>query len=172
MKGKAEEGFLKAQDLMEIVASPEIQAVFVQKQITKPSISSRTALCWLEKLAWMYGKLKNGMYLDGHKRLDVVEYRQAFVECWMGHERWFHQWDRNRIELPCPDGFPVPGAIRHFHLILVTYDKSTFFQNDEHNTGWSHRMSKLKPKAKGNGQSLMMSDFLTSEWGWLCNGDV
>jgi hypothetical protein len=80
MKEKAEKGYLKAQDLVEIVASPEIQAVFMRKGITKPLISCRTALRWLEKLGWTYGKLKNGMYLDGHERLDVVEYRRAFVE--------------------------------------------------------------------------------------------
>ncbi len=171
MKEKAKEGFLKAQDLVEIVASPDIQAIFVQKGITKLSISEKTALHWLEKLGWSYGKLKNGMYLDGHERSDVVEYRRAFVERWMGHERRFHRWDHDGTELPHPSGFPVPGAIGRFRLILVTHDESTFFQNDERNTGWTHATSKSKPKAKGNGQTLMVSDFLTPDWGRLRDGD-
>jgi hypothetical protein len=53
----------------------------------------------------------------------------------------------------------------------VTHDKSTFFQNDKRTTGWNHATSKSKPKAKGNGQSLMVSDFLTLDWGQLRNGD-
>ena len=67
-------GFLKAEDVAEVVASPEVQAIFAWKGITKASISVKTALCWLKKLGWRYGKLRNGMYLDGHERADVVEY--------------------------------------------------------------------------------------------------
>ena len=89
----------------------------------------------------------------------------------MGYERRFHRWDNDGTELPRPIGFPVPGAIGRFRLILVTHDESTFFQNDERNTGWNHATSKSKPKAKGNGQSLMVSDFLTPDWGRLRDGD-
>jgi hypothetical protein len=168
MAEKAKGGFLKAQDVVEVVASPEMQAKFAQKGITKANISAKTALRWLEKLGWTYGKLKNGMYLDGHERLDVVEYRKAFVERWMGYERRFHRWDDDGTELPRPNGFQVPGG--RFRLILITHDESTFFQNDERNTGWTHETSQSKPKAKGNGQSLMVSDFLTPDWGRLRDG--
>jgi len=65
MMEKTKEGFLKAQDLVEIVASPHMQAMFMRKGITKPIISNKTALCWLKKLGWSYGKLKHGLYLDG-----------------------------------------------------------------------------------------------------------
>ena len=171
MMEKAARGFLKAEDVVDIVASPEMQTIFARKGIVKPSISVNTGVRWLEKLGWTYGKLKNGMYLDGHERDDVVEYWKAFVECWMGYEQRFHRWDNDGTELPRPNGFPVPGAIGRFRLILVTHDESTFFQNDERNTGWSHATSKSKPKAKGNGQSLMVSDFLTPDWGRLRDGD-
>lgn len=135
MMVKVTGGFLKAEDVVDIVAGPQMQAIFAQKGITKPTISIKTALRWLEKLGWTYGKLKTGMYLDGHERPDVVEYRKAFVERWMGHERRFHRWDHDGAELPRPNGFPVAGAIGRFRLILVTHDESTFFQNDERNTG-------------------------------------
>jgi hypothetical protein len=84
---KVEGGFLKAEDIIKIIASPEMQVIFTQKGIAKVTISIKMALCWLKKLEWTYGKLKNGMYLDRHKRLNVVEYRQAFVKCWMEHEQ-------------------------------------------------------------------------------------
>jgi hypothetical protein len=164
-------GNLKASDVVEIVASPEMQAIFAQKGLRKASISVKTALRWLDKLGWTYGTLKNGMYLDGHEREDVVEYRRSFVERWMENERRFHRWDNDGTELPRPNGFPVPGALGRFRLILVTHDESTFFQNDERNTGWNHATRKAKPKAKGNGQSLMVSDFLTPDWGRLRDGD-
>ena len=170
MMEKAARGFLKAEDIVDIVASPEMQMIFTHKGFVKPLIVNM-GVCWLEKLGWTYGKLKNGIYLDGHKRDNVVEYQKAFIERWMGYEQWFHWWDNNGTELLCPNGFPVPGAIGCFCLILVTHDESIFFQNDECNTGWSHMTSKSKPKAKGNGQSLMVSDFLTPDWGCLHNGD-
>jgi len=171
MLEKARGSFLKAQDVVEIIASPDMQAIFSQKGITKLTISIKTALHWLDKLGWTYRKLKHGMYLDGHKRVDVVEYWEAFVKHWMQHKQQFHRWDHDGTELPCPNGFPVAGAIGYFHLILITHDESTFFQNNEHNTGWSHMTSKSKLKAKGNGQMLMVSDFLTPDWGRLRNGN-
>jgi hypothetical protein len=82
-------GFLKAEDVVDLVASPRMQQIFTEKGISKVSISTKTALRWLEKLGWSYGKLKSGIYLDRHKRLDVVEYWKLFVEWWMGHERRF-----------------------------------------------------------------------------------
>jgi hypothetical protein len=127
MMEKAGKGFLKAEDVVEIVASPVVQAIFAQKGIAKVSTSVKMALHWLDKLGWTYGKLKNGIYLDGHERSNVVEYRKCFVERWMGYKLRFHQWDHNGTELPHPNGFPVPGAIGRFRLILVTHNESTFF---------------------------------------------
>jgi hypothetical protein len=38
-------------------------------------------------------------------------------------------------------------------------------------THWiAHETSKATPLPKGDGQSIMVSDFLTSEWGRLCEG--
>ena len=87
MKERMRKGFLKAQNLVEIVTSPDMKAIFTQKGISKPTISLKTVLHWLVNLRWSYGKLKNEMYLNGHERPDVMEYRQAFVEHFMSHER-------------------------------------------------------------------------------------
>jgi len=47
--------------------------------IHKPSISKTIAQRWLAKLKWCYSKKKNGMYIDRHKRDDVVAYQKAFI---------------------------------------------------------------------------------------------
>ncbi len=62
---------------------------------------------------------------------------------------------------------PIRLPPNHHPLILVTYDESTFFQNDERKTCWSYQGSQAAPKLKGDGQSLMVSDFLMVEWGRL-----
>ena len=159
--------YLKAANVVDVVASPEIQEIFRQKGISRESISESTARRWLSGLGWRYGKLKSGMYIDGHERDDVVEYRQGFVARWKENERRFHQWDNDGNELPRPKGFLVPGAIGRFRLILVTHDESVFYQNDERKTAWAHKSDKAVPRPKGDGQSIMVSDFLTSDWGRL-----
>jgi hypothetical protein len=168
---KLKEGSIKATDLVDVVASPKMQDRFKSAGIDKPSISERTAHRWMARLGWRYGKRQNGMYIDGHEREDVVLYRNAFVQRFKQYERRFHLWDDDGNELPRPSGFPVPGAIGRFRLILVTHDESTFFQNDQRKICWDHEGSSKAPRPKGEGQSLMISDFLTADWGCLRDGN-
>jgi hypothetical protein len=74
MVEKSKKGFLKAEDVVDLVASPEMQKIFSEKGISKPSISKKTVTRWLQKLDWQYQGIKNGMYIDGHEREDVVAY--------------------------------------------------------------------------------------------------
>ena len=43
--------------------------------------------------------------------------------------------------------------------------------SDSCKTHWVASTSKPTPLPKGDGQSIMVSDFLTSEWGRLCDHD-
>jgi hypothetical protein len=110
------------------------------------------------------------MYIDGHERDDVVEYRKGFVERWKEYEKRFVIYDNNGNVLSTPTGFPVPQGVR-FRLILVTHDESTFYENDRRKTIWMNNETKAVAEKKGEGQSIMASEFLTSEWGRLTNGD-
>jgi hypothetical protein len=67
-------------------------------------------------------------------------------------------------------GFTVPPG-QAFKLILVTHDKSTFYENDRQQNCWSHKNDKATPQQKGEDTSLMVLDFLTTEWGQLTYGD-
>ena len=167
---KAKKGFVKADDLVDLVASPKMQQAFSEKGICKPSISKKTATRWLQKLDWRYQSTRNGMYIDGHEREDVVAYRREFVERWATYDKRFHKWDNDGRELPRPNGFPVPDGMP-FRLVLVTHDESTFYQNDRRKIAWAQKTSRPTPQPKGDGQSIMISDFLTSEWGPLRDGD-
>ena len=99
------------------------------------------------------------MYIDGHEREDVVAYRHEFVERWKTYEKRFHQWDDDGHELPCPNGFPVPDG-PPFRLVLITHNKSTFYQNDRHKTAWAQKTGRPMPQPKGDGQLIMVSNFL------------
>jgi hypothetical protein len=164
---KTERGSIKASDLVDVISSLKIQDHLKLVGIDRPFISERTAHRWLGTLGWRYGRQKNGMYIDGHEREDVVQYRTAFVQRFKQYERRFHLWDDNGEELPPPRGFHVPEAAGRFRLVLVTHDESTFFQNDQRKVGWDREGSSKAPKPKGDGQSIMVSDFLTMDWGRL-----
>jgi hypothetical protein len=83
---RAKGGFIKAEDICEIVAGKKIQSLFAQLRVHKPSISRATVQRWLAWLKWHYSKNKNGMYIDEHEQDGVVAYRQAFVYRWAEYE--------------------------------------------------------------------------------------
>ena len=163
---RAKSGFIKADDVCDIIASNAIQRIFARLGVKKANISLSTAKRWLAKLNWKYGKKVNGMYIDGHERDNVVAYRDAFVNRWAEYDRRFHIWNNRDVDamLTHPPCNPLP-------LILVTHDESTFYQNDERKTCWGHQDSRPAPQPKGEGQSLMVSDFLTVKWGRLRTSD-
>lgn len=162
----SKKGYIRAQDVVDYVATEEVQ----QKLGTRArGIHVRTARRWLHKLKWRYTEKKKGMYVDGHEREDVIEYRTKFCERWKEYEKRFIIYDNNGEILSTPTGFPVPQ--RAFRLILVTHDESTFYENDRRKTHWVNENAKAVAEKKGEGQSVMVSDFLTSEWGRLTDGD-
>jgi len=45
-----------------------------------PALGIERSICWLKALGWIYSHVKKGIYLDGHERDDVVEYRKVFLD--------------------------------------------------------------------------------------------
>ena len=45
----------------------------------KASICEHTAVNWLKKLSYECKDVRKGIYIDGHERPDVVEYRVKFL---------------------------------------------------------------------------------------------
>ena len=121
-------------------------------------------------MGWHYGRKKNGMYIDGHEHEDVVEYQREFIEQWNVYEKQMYAYDNDGNCNNELTGFPVPPG-QQFWLILVTHDESTFYENDCRKTAWEHKSDKPVPLKKGEGSSLMASDFLTMEWGRLWDAD-
>jgi len=60
----------------QVLANHINQVIFPAAGVqTTDQISLRTACHWLIKLGWTYTKVKKGVYVDGHEREDVKEYR-------------------------------------------------------------------------------------------------
>ena len=163
----AKKGYIHAQDIVDYVATPEVQK---QLGIRARGIHVQTARRWLHKLNWRYQQKRKGMYIDGHEHVDVVEYWKGFTKRWKEYEKHFIIYDNDGNVVSRPTGFPVAQGVQ-FRLILVTHDESTFYENDCCKTLWINNNTKAVAEKKGEGQLIMVSKFLTSEWGQLKEGD-
>jgi len=119
-------------------------------------ITERTATRWLHILGYKISdSMKKGMYLDGHERADVVEYRKCFLNEMEDHLKRMPVYVGDEMEIRMmPE---LPDSLKP--LIMVVHDESCFQSNDGGKTGWfdeNHRQ--IRPK--GSGKSLMVSAFL------------
>ena len=96
-----------------------------------------------------------GLYNDGHERLDVVRYREAFLQRMESYEKRVIQYVGEFMETPI---FPELDYGQKT-LILVTHDESCFGSNDGRSFCWIDENNRqIRPK--GNGRSVMVSAFL------------
>jgi hypothetical protein len=124
-------------------------------------ISLKTSHRWMLLLGFKYGKWKKGVYIDGHERGDVVSYRKKFLERFANYRKRTIEYDgedMSRVFGPQQE----PGR----PLIVIYHDESTYYANDDGGYGWFE--SERPPlRKKGQGLSLMVSDFICSCHGFL-----
>jgi hypothetical protein len=77
---------------------------------------------------------------------------------------WITRWLKHPKSVTKASSRGLEGKYKGqpFRIILVTHDESTFHANDHHKigwSGWSHKSATGKPQAKGEGESIMVSDF-------------
>ena len=139
--------------------------------IRKMSLQARTAREWLNKMGYRWKSIKKGIYIDGHEREDVVEYRGKFLDMWYDMQPYVREWEevkeevegevrltglRKKEKAAVKDG--KFGDVKE--IILVTHDESTFSANDGRRSCWvKGGENPLRPKGKGRG--IMVSEFLT-----------
>lgn len=119
-------------------------------------------------MQYHYRQTKNGMYVDGHERDDVVEYcNMVFLPFWASIESQMMKWtnDNNTIAPYLPN-FP-----NQKHIVLLTHDESTFYANDRRKTQWIHATETAEPVKKGEGASIIVSDFCSPDFRWLKSKD-
>ena len=126
-------------------------------------ISERTAAKWLNQLGFHPYSLKKGVYIDGHERDDVVQYRKLFL-------RKLEILEETHLPpLLCSDeltAFPVGCATASRSLVLIFHDESSFHANEGQSVLWAEEgRVPIRPKSQGRG--LMVSDFVTEHHGLL-----
>ena len=156
-------------ETFERVRDEEVERI-EKGQERKVSLQARTAREWLNKMGYRWKSIKKGIYIDGHEREDVVQYRDKFLDTWYGMQPYVREWEEVREE--------VEGEVRVTGLrkkekdtvrdatfgnvteiILVTHDESTFNANDGRRSCWvKEGESILRPKGR---RGIIVSEFLT-----------
>ncbi|RPA74773.1 hypothetical protein BJ508DRAFT_195691, partial [Ascobolus immersus RN42] len=124
----------------------------------RTSITERQIRRWLHKLGYSWKDILKGVYIDGHEREDVVQYREAFVQRMQTiyESGLLLKLDPDSGEVIWPE--VVPEGCKP--IVLLTHDESTFNANDGIRSAWllkGHQV--LRPKARGKG--IMASDINT-----------
>src|SRR3954447_22399215 len=101
------------------------------------------------------------MYYDGHERSDVIKYRKSFLDEIYSYEKFMAKYEGENMERIPPTLGPNDKEI-----ILVTHDESVFYSNNGKRGVWA-KSGELPLRKKGNGRSIMISEFLTEEYGRL-----
>jgi hypothetical protein len=63
------------------------------------------------------------------------------------------------------------AALNGRPLVVWVHDESVFYANDRRTERWVKSDKTAKPRAKGEGASLMVADFVSADYGWLRSPD-
>ena len=146
-----------AMDVVHFLGTPGM----LQRLCQKKPISLVTAQWWLKQHGYQYIKEPEGQFVDGHERKDVREYRDGvFLPAFEKLEERTRKWvkDNNggiNVEVD-------PGGQK---MVVWFHDESTFYANDQCRLHWVHKSETVVPHAKGEGASLMVTDFMSADYG-------
>ena len=104
-------------------------------------------------------KTPSGQYIDGYERNDVNDYQQSVflpkIEEIGPKLRTWH------------DGIEEAASKESSgqKTVLWLHDESIFYANDCREVRWVHKDETAKPKPKGEGISIMVSDFISADYG-------
>ena len=155
---------ISAQAIVDFMKKPEVAK---RHRILKP-ITLDTTHKWMSKLNFAWRQTPKGTYLDGHEQPDVVHYCQnIYLPTLTRCEPALRVWDKENTTHLIDPSLPSPTC----HSILWFNDQCIFYQNDRQKCFWVHASEKPIPLPKGEGVSLMVSDFISADYGWLRSPD-
>ncbi|KAF7984968.1 hypothetical protein HWV62_9917 [Athelia sp. TMB] len=128
----------------------------------KNPISERTARRWLIKLGWRRTIVRKGVYMDGHERKDVVEYRnKIFLPTLAKFETRMATHEGPELQKVMPELLEGQRCI-----IIQYHDECCFHANDEAKSLWL-REGEQPLRKKSQGRLIHVSDFINEEDGRL-----
>ena len=125
-------------------------------------VSTTTATRWLHKLGFSPSSTKKGVYIDGHERKDVVDYRKLFLKKMEILETTHAQPPQASDEARVI----TESDSSKKQLVMIYHDESVFHSNEDQGWAWAEKWGQqIKPKGQGRG--IMISDFIEEYNGYL-----
>ena len=134
-------------------------------------VSVETARKWLHDLGFEILQRSKGVFIDGHERPDVVESRVKFLRTMT--ECGFLRADNAPTEEAAR---ALPTDVTHMSKeegekrIVWFHDESAYNTTEDTSTLWGEK-GKLPIKPKGRGSSIMVSEFIEENDGYLALSD-
>ena len=109
----------------------------------------------------------------------VKYHQQVFLLARADLEKQTRKWDGEGKLVVKPDSevhttelgtLSILPPVQH-HIVVWYCGGSIFYAHDHCKICWVHTSETAKPYAKGEGQSYMISDFISADYGWLCSAD-
>jgi hypothetical protein len=100
-----------------------------------------TARSYLRLIGYRYGNPKSGLYMDGHERPDVVEYRKTFCQRILEH-------------------------MKDVSTVFISQDESIYYSKEGLSRKWRDDQRGNEKKKKGMGKGVMVSGWF-DEFGVL-----
>jgi hypothetical protein len=79
-------------------------------------------------------------------------------------------WSSTKIKLSCHNG-EILSISCLIGVATAYYDKSIFYAHDRRRKVWHHKDALAKPYAKREGVSMMVADYVSTDFGWLQSPD-
>ncbi len=133
---------------------------FILHNIERKTVSERTARRWLHVLGYEMWSYKQGIYVDGHERADVVAHRHRFLDYMETRERRMRSWAADSTVIPPLLHTLADGSIEK-EVVAVVHDECCFNSYDGKRSVWADLANGRTPiRKKGRGESYMVSEFL------------
>jgi hypothetical protein len=121
-------------------------------------------------MQWRYGKATKGIYIDGHKHKDIVEYWKGFLAHMKEYSKLMTTYNQDGNVLTHPTGVDLTARI--LPLIEITQDESIFTMYDQCRTKCDYADAK-QPEEKNEGPAfalrvLSLVCLIRYSWTALC----
>ena len=100
-------------------------------------IQSRIARKWLNRLGYKYHNIGKNVFINGHKRSNVIKDRETFLETMKNLSPYLVEFDKDdNIALKSYLADCEMGRSQRQPIIFITHDECIFSSNDGPKSGW------------------------------------
>ncbi len=131
------------------------------------TIGIATARRWLRREGFRYTAYTKDLYLDGHDRQDVLDYRQkVYIPRIQSFRPKLISYENGKV-----DKQHLPTLDKPQNHILLFHDECAFTANDGQKSAWVLNKS-FDLRKKGAGRGIHRSDFICAPFGWMRDAGV